>query len=47
MSGFSDLAGCEQRLKALNLPLLSKPFRRGDLANAVRKVLDHQVTASG
>jgi DNA-binding NtrC family response regulator len=47
MSGFSDLAGCEQRLKALNLPLLSKPFRRGDLANAVRKVLDHQVAASG
>jgi DNA-binding NtrC family response regulator len=47
MSGFSDLAGCEQRLKALNLPLLSKPFRRGDLANAVRKALDHQVAASG
>jgi PAS domain S-box-containing protein len=46
MSGFSDLAGCEQRMKGSTLPLLSKPYRRGELANAVREVLDHQVSAT-
>ncbi len=42
-SGYSDPDGFEQRLKSLNCKLLSKPFRRGALAHAIREALETDV----
>ena len=39
-SGFADLAGREHRLDALECELLSKPYRREELATAVRHAID-------
>jgi DNA-binding NtrC family response regulator len=40
-SGFADLAAREERLRALGCRLLSKPYRREELARAVRDALDN------
>jgi PAS domain S-box-containing protein len=39
-SGYPDLGSREQRLNALHFRLLSKPYRRDDLVQAIREVLD-------
>ena len=39
-SGFADLGGREHRLHALDCALLSKPYRREDLASAIRRAID-------
>jgi CheY-like chemotaxis protein len=39
-SGYSDLGGREQLLDGLGCKLLSKPYRREELVQAIRAALD-------